>query len=478
MQEATYHELAHIEHKTKARVYAKHGMHGKAESHKLRAAHHASFGMHTRSQGAPSDREMRALKRELQRMRDHKKEEKRREKKTSHAAQAVAQSARGVGQTALYSKQSSHEASARGPDRARDEQLPDESKEREAVYHLVEPDYDDAGADSFVDGDEELLARSRADAGKGRPHSAPPSTALAVTYNPKRVTCAITRQANGARKCRKRTKDDTQPESDQCLYEEGKGCVLNKERVFCVLSEKRRNTCRRARAGDIASDEDRMHCEPDAQNLCQYKSAESEEEGPASPRREHTLEEAGSYAMTRRQHHRAGSGKGQTRQCILQNGGPMQEGQRRRCVFAAAGQKATYLDEAACTLSESGKRCQLTQYLKGGGCMLSNSGRCKKAPRNYEPTDTDQLECKMYDDGKCRRTAYETQRDVRRSLPVAPLALISRPVGKAVNPDRRWDLFTDPDPQPLQASASGRKRLRGSTRQHDSEDEDDGGRGL
>jgi hypothetical protein len=44
MQEATYHELARIEHATKARVYAKHGMHGKAESHKLRAAHHASFG--------------------------------------------------------------------------------------------------------------------------------------------------------------------------------------------------------------------------------------------------------------------------------------------------------------------------------------------------------------------------------------------------------------------------------------------------
>ena len=52
MHEATYHELARLEHATKARVYARHGMYGRAESHQLRAAYHASFGAH-----APSPRE-------------------------------------------------------------------------------------------------------------------------------------------------------------------------------------------------------------------------------------------------------------------------------------------------------------------------------------------------------------------------------------------------------------------------------------
>jgi hypothetical protein len=496
MQEATYHELAHIEHITKARVYAKHGMHGKAASHKLRAAHHASFGMHTRSKPAPSDRELRALKRDQWRERNN--EETRREKKTSHAAHAGAESARGVGQTVRYSEQ----LSARGPDGAWVEEPADKSKERGAMYHLLEAYYDDEGGDSYVDGGEELPARSPArigaahrgsaprrrestgeftnkndapggaDAGKSRPHSAPPSemSAMAVTSlpNPGRVTCAITKQTNGARKCRKRTENDEEPESDQCLYEQGKGCVLNKNKVFCVLSEKRRNTCRRARARDIVSDEDTMYCKPDEQNLCQYISEESEgeNESPESSRSEHTLEEAGSYAMTSSEYHRAGSGTGQTRQCILQKGGPMQEGQRRRCVFAAAGEVATYLDKDVCTLSESGKRCQLTQYAKGGGCMLSKRGRCKKAPRNYELTDADKHECKMYG-GKCLRTAYETQRSVRRSLPVAPSALISRPVAQAVNSDPRLGvIFTEPPLQastsgPLQASTSGRKRLRG-----------------
>lgn len=498
MQEATYHELARIEHATKARVYAKHGMHGKAESHKLRAAHHASFGMHTRSKPAPSDRDLRALKRDQWRERNN--EETRREKKTSHAAHAGAESARGVGQTVRYSKQSSHEASARSLDGAWVEEPEDKSKERGAMYHLLEAYYDDEGGDSYVDGGEELPARSPArigaahrvsaprrrestgeftnendapggaDAGKSRPHSAPPSkmSAMAVTslLNPEGVTCAITRQKNGARKCRKRTENDNEPESDQCLYQEGKGCVLNKNKVFCVLSEKRKNTCRRARAGDIESDEDRMYCKADEQNLCQYISEESEEgiESPESSRSEHTLEEAGSYAMTSSEHHRAGSGPGQARRCVLKQMGPIKEGQRKRCVFAAKGEAVLPLDELACTLSESGKRCQLREYAKGGGCMLSKRGRCKKAPRNYELTDVDQSECKMYG-GKCLRTAYETQREVRRSLPVAPLALISRPVAQAVNSDRRLDeIFTDP---PLQASTPGRKKLRGGKKDYE-----------
>ena len=44
MDEATYHELARLEHATKARVYATHGMRNKAESHAQRAKYHSSFG--------------------------------------------------------------------------------------------------------------------------------------------------------------------------------------------------------------------------------------------------------------------------------------------------------------------------------------------------------------------------------------------------------------------------------------------------
>jgi hypothetical protein len=71
MQEATYHELARLEHAAKANVYARHGMYRKAESHELRAAHHSNFGPRTRSQPEPSARELRALAREERREREH-----------------------------------------------------------------------------------------------------------------------------------------------------------------------------------------------------------------------------------------------------------------------------------------------------------------------------------------------------------------------------------------------------------------------
>jgi hypothetical protein len=470
MQEATYHELARIEHATKARVYAKHGMHGKAASHKLRAAHHASFGtpVSTKKDALPISAQGRSLFRTLQG--DSRLLVQQRDKLRQLKEKAVS---------------NVYENDPASLNAAWDEALPDS---------IIE--HDDAGADSYVYNDQELPARSPvrigaarrvgvnrkvssprrrnsdgswsqdahhgADAGKSRPHSAHPSkmSAMAVTslLNPEGVTCAITKQKNGARKCRKRTENDEEPESEQCLYEEGKGCVLNKNKVFCVLSEKRKNTCRRARAGDIESDEDRMFCKPDEQNLCQYISEESEEESesPESRRSEHTPEEAGSYAMISSEQRRAGSGTGQARKCILKQ--KMKEGERTRCVFAAKGEAVSPADEFACTLNESGKRCQLREYAKGGGCMLSKRGRCKKAPRNYELTDEDQRECKMYG-GKCLRTAYETQRSVRRSLPVAPLALISRPVAQAVNSDRRLDgIFTEHDP-PLQPGLSPPKRM-------------------
>ena len=44
MEDGTYHELARLEHDTKARVYARYGMRRKAASHASRAAYHASFG--------------------------------------------------------------------------------------------------------------------------------------------------------------------------------------------------------------------------------------------------------------------------------------------------------------------------------------------------------------------------------------------------------------------------------------------------
>ena len=59
MHEAKYHELARPEHATKAKVYARHGMHTKAE-----------FGVRTRSQAALSARELRALAREERRERE------------------------------------------------------------------------------------------------------------------------------------------------------------------------------------------------------------------------------------------------------------------------------------------------------------------------------------------------------------------------------------------------------------------------
>lgn len=71
MQEATYHELARLEHAAKANVYARHGMYRKAESHELRAAHHSNFGVRTRSQPGPSARELRALARDERREREN-----------------------------------------------------------------------------------------------------------------------------------------------------------------------------------------------------------------------------------------------------------------------------------------------------------------------------------------------------------------------------------------------------------------------
>jgi hypothetical protein len=71
MQEATYHELAWLEHAAKANVYARHGMDRKAESHELRAAHHSDFGVRTRSQPGPSARELRALARDERREREN-----------------------------------------------------------------------------------------------------------------------------------------------------------------------------------------------------------------------------------------------------------------------------------------------------------------------------------------------------------------------------------------------------------------------
>jgi hypothetical protein len=552
MQEATYHELARIEHATKARVYAKHGMHGKAASHKLRAAHHASFGtpVSTKKDALPISAQGRSLFRTLQgdsrllvQQRDKLRQLK--EKAVSNVYENDPASLNAAWDEALPDSIIEHDDAGADSYVYNDQELPARSPVRigaarrvgvnrkvssprrrnsdgswsQDAHHgadagksrphsappsnsaslpelsdLFEPAYENetarkmrgeesparspvrigaarrAGVNRRVsaprrrnsDGSWSQDAHHGADAGKSRPHSAHPSkmSAMAVTslLNPEGVTCAITKQKNGARKCRKRTENDEEPESEQCLYEEGKGCVLNKNKVFCVLSEKRKNTCRRARAGDIESDEDRMFCKPDEQNLCQYISEESEEESesPESRRSEHTPEEAGSYAMISSEQRRAGSGTGQARKCILKQ--KMKEGERTRCVFAAKGEAVSPADEFACTLNESGKRCQLREYAKGGGCMLSKRGRCKKAPRNYELTDEDQRECKMYG-GKCLRTAYETQRSVRRSLPVAPLALISRPVAQAVNSDRRLDgIFTEHDP-PLQPGLSPPKRM-------------------
>jgi hypothetical protein len=44
MDDATYHALARHEHEVKARVYARHGLYRRADSHLDRAAYHASFG--------------------------------------------------------------------------------------------------------------------------------------------------------------------------------------------------------------------------------------------------------------------------------------------------------------------------------------------------------------------------------------------------------------------------------------------------
>jgi len=44
MDDATYHALARHEHEVKARVYAKHGLFRRADSHLDRADYHASFG--------------------------------------------------------------------------------------------------------------------------------------------------------------------------------------------------------------------------------------------------------------------------------------------------------------------------------------------------------------------------------------------------------------------------------------------------
>lgn len=48
MDDATYHALARHEHEVKARVYAKHGLFRRADSHLDRAAYHASFGAKSR----------------------------------------------------------------------------------------------------------------------------------------------------------------------------------------------------------------------------------------------------------------------------------------------------------------------------------------------------------------------------------------------------------------------------------------------
>ena len=364
MQEATYHELARLEHATKARVYARHGMYGKAESHGLRAAHHASFGVRTRAH-AESARDLRALAREERRERQNISNERKTVKSNDvhRGADGQPPGVRDEQEAELIEQQSLLRISPASMPSAR---MSGGSRRTSA------PRNDASYKDDALEGAD---AETRSLRSAPHPNTSQMPVQAALSAVDERVTCAITKTHNGSRKCRKRTKGDAAPESHQCFYDEHKGCVLNKDRIFCVLGQKK-NTCRRARGGDIVSDADKEYCKLNEHNLCYHTSEESESPSNEQPTRRPAMrngavEGTGSASRrSRRTRVRAKRAPEET-VCIATEYQPVIGGKNYRSTCRKATkdefdsvEPAIIARKGLCEVSQSTGRCALREYAR------------------------------------------------------------------------------------------------------------------
>ena len=269
MDAATYHELARLEHATKARVYARHGMRTKAESHAQRAEYHASFGGWDDDLGLVDKAQEQSTKERMLQMRE----------------QRATQAASGGGvvkpqaqqwddaflRDADYEKDIARRMRRLPPSTLDDKAFDDDGVWNEPVRRSssstgparIASRRVSAPRTHETDGDGvETTARNTPDT---RMHMLP-DTAASSKDPP---GCILVQKTNRARMCRKQRDGDTQQPSVQCVYNNAKDtCVLDKSRIFCVLSD-RRNACRRARGGDIVTAEDYSSCVLNRNKLCQ-----------------------------------------------------------------------------------------------------------------------------------------------------------------------------------------------------------------
>jgi hypothetical protein len=358
MQEATYHELAHIEHKTKARVYAKHGMHGKAESHKLRAAHHASFGK-ARSPNANTQKHAFQSIFDMQNPEWNEEEE---EQEEAHSMLDLL-------------------ADRAEADRAKAQRKKDEGNTQQHALHNIS-DMQNPGWNEEAEEQEEA-------------HSMLDLLADRAQVHQEEDVCKHNRKKDKCREC--------------------------KGPVTCVwrYDADKRGVCRAAEKREKATECDHGHC--------RYNP----EREQCEARKFSDTARACSYLPSRNRKSRG--------RCRLHVDNVTTEDVEGKCYYDHTSQRCNLNvrnHPRTCTWIETGKR---------GRCRLTKPMEVSKPAdkKCYYATTT----------GRCNLTKDP------KAPHVASRLRAKSDGAQAVNSDRILDeIFTDP---PLQASTSGRKRLRG-----------------
>jgi hypothetical protein len=210
----------------------------------------------------------------------------------------------------------------------------------------------------------------------------------------------ILRYNNNARKCMKVAVSHEEPANAQCKYDPPlKRCKLTKA---CIFAE---NKCRLARHDEAPGAPDKGNCHLSKEGRCLKLKQSDEipariETGQTGAQRKRSNKESDAGAPARR--------SGQVRSCMLSTDAGA-HGKRPKCRVAPENY-IPKTEDGVCTYNTNSGRCGL---VKASGCMLSETGRCKKAPRDHQLTEDDKRECKMYENGRCMRTLYEHQRQTR-----------------------------------------------------------------